>query len=410
MSLWFDQSNNANKLRQSYLKGFLDISGGAVNIRADNSLNFYTAAEDGVSKVAVDASKFSVMGKRYESDANESMIEVDRQKIAYLKDISDNVQFQLDKHENTLKYIASDASGGNHTLLRFLGKDQSGFSDAYTDNVLEVNGHLVPKEAYKWDLGSEAKPFRNMYLENNTIYFKVEDEAIGSQGTFTSFSFNDATGQLDLSFNNKVGSTVLAYDDKVAIGYDPLNNNPNAQLDVSGDTQFQGKMHIKSGDLSLNANLHVGSNSTLKGTLNVSKASVLGSTLAVTGGATLSSILNVTKATTLKDTLTVFKASVLSSTLNVSKASTLSSTLVVTGGTTLASTLAVINDVSFNKKLYVADDVSMDTLLMIGGDVSLNSKLYVKDDVLIDSNLDVSSTGKKITAYDISVNNELNVS
>ena len=36
MSTWFDQSNNANKLRQSYLKGFLDISGGAVNIRADN--------------------------------------------------------------------------------------------------------------------------------------------------------------------------------------------------------------------------------------------------------------------------------------------------------------------------------------------------------------------------------------
>ena len=26
MSQWFDQSNNANKLRQSYLKGFLDIS------------------------------------------------------------------------------------------------------------------------------------------------------------------------------------------------------------------------------------------------------------------------------------------------------------------------------------------------------------------------------------------------
>ena len=55
MSTWFDQSNNANKLRQSYLKGFLDISGGAVNIRADNSLNFYTADEDSVSKVAIDA-------------------------------------------------------------------------------------------------------------------------------------------------------------------------------------------------------------------------------------------------------------------------------------------------------------------------------------------------------------------
>ena len=144
MSQWFDQSNNANKLRQSYLKGFLDISGGAVNIRADNSLNFYTAAEDGVSKVAIDASEFHVMGKRYESDASEIMTDVSRQKIAFLKDLSQNVQFQLYKHDNILKYIASDGSGNDDTLIRLLGKDQSGFTDASTNNQVEINGHLVP--------------------------------------------------------------------------------------------------------------------------------------------------------------------------------------------------------------------------------------------------------------------------
>ena len=105
MSLWFDQSNNANKLRQSYLKGFLDISGGDVNIRSDNSLNFYTTAEDGVSKVAIDASEFHVMGKRYSSDTSEIMTDVSRQKFAFLKDLSDNVQFQLDKHDNTLNTL-----------------------------------------------------------------------------------------------------------------------------------------------------------------------------------------------------------------------------------------------------------------------------------------------------------------
>jgi len=255
MSTWFDQSNNANKLRQSYLKGFLDISGGAVNIRADNSLNFYTAAEDGVSKVAIDASEFHVMGKRYESDATESMVDVSRQKIAFLKDLSDNVQLQLDKHDNTLKYIASDGSGNDDTLIRLLGKEQVGFTDASTNNQVEINGHLVPKEAYQWDLGSSEKPFRSLYLENNTIYFKVENQTVGTQGDFTSFSFNDATGQLDLSFNGKIGSTVLAYDDKVSIGFDPLNNNPQANLDLSGTSRFQGKMNVKSGDISLNDNL-----------------------------------------------------------------------------------------------------------------------------------------------------------
>jgi len=263
MSTWFDQSNNANKLRQSYVKGFLDISGGAVNIRADNSLNFYTADEDGVSKVAVDASSFKVMGKRYESDANETMVSVDRQKIAFLKDVSDNVQFQLDKHENTLKYVASDASGNDDTIIRLIGKDDSSYTTA-SDRKLELNGHLVPKDSYTWDLGTQDKPFRNLYLENNTIFFAVEDQVVGSQGDFTALKFNDATGQLDISFNNKLGSTVLSYDDKVAVGFSPLNNDPQAQLDVSGTSRFQGNMHIKSGDLSLNANLQIGSNSTLE--------------------------------------------------------------------------------------------------------------------------------------------------
>ena len=47
---WFDQSNNANKLRQSYLKGYLDISGGNVFLRADNSINLYSCVTQFASK------------------------------------------------------------------------------------------------------------------------------------------------------------------------------------------------------------------------------------------------------------------------------------------------------------------------------------------------------------------------
>ena len=34
MSKWFDSSNNANKIRQSYFKGFIDISGGGLYNRS----------------------------------------------------------------------------------------------------------------------------------------------------------------------------------------------------------------------------------------------------------------------------------------------------------------------------------------------------------------------------------------
>ena len=69
MSQWFDQSNNANKLRQSYLKGFLDISGGGLYMRSDNSLNFYTTADGVNPAMAIDATNIHVTGKQYSSDA-----------------------------------------------------------------------------------------------------------------------------------------------------------------------------------------------------------------------------------------------------------------------------------------------------------------------------------------------------
>ena len=377
MSTWFDQSNNANKLRQSYLKGFLDISGGAVNIRADNSLNFYTADEDSVSKVAIDASEFHVMGKRYESDTSEIMTDVSRQKIAFLKDLSDNVQFQLDKHENTLKYVASDSSGNDDTLIRLLGKDQVGFTDASTNNQIELNGHLVPSEAFQWDIGSSEKPFRSLYLENNTIFFKVEDTTVGTKGDFTSFSFNDVTGQLDLSFNGKVGSTVLSYDDQVAIGYDPSNNVPQANLDLSGTSQFQGNMYVKSGDISLNNNLVVGKSSTLKSTLTVSNAATLSSTLAVTGASTMGSTLTVSDAATLSSTLDVTGASTMGSTLDVTGASTMGSTLTVSEAATLSSTLDVTGASTMGSTLTVSKAATLSSTLDVTGASTMGSTLTV---------------------------------
>ena len=37
MSNWLDSSNNANKIMQTYIQGFLDISGGNVFVRNGNT-------------------------------------------------------------------------------------------------------------------------------------------------------------------------------------------------------------------------------------------------------------------------------------------------------------------------------------------------------------------------------------
>ena len=83
MSKWFDLSNSANKLRQSYLKGFLDVSGGGIYIRSDNSINFYTSAGSGGDeakpKFSADATKLRIW-----RDGSSQYFNVDNEKLIYL--------------------------------------------------------------------------------------------------------------------------------------------------------------------------------------------------------------------------------------------------------------------------------------------------------------------------------------
>ena len=123
MSQWFDQSNNANKLRQSYVKGFLDISGGGVYVRSDNSLNLYTTSDGVTPAFGMDATNYRVKGKGHETDpSGAAYTDVSMNKLAYLHDLSDNVQDQLDILIERTKYVYSDASE-NQTVLQLNGTD-----------------------------------------------------------------------------------------------------------------------------------------------------------------------------------------------------------------------------------------------------------------------------------------------
>ena len=202
MSQWFDQSNNANKLPQSYVKGFLDISGGGVYIRSDNSLNLYTQSDGVVPAFGMDATNYRVKGVGHESDPNApAYTDVSMNKLAYLHDLSDNVQDQLDILIERTKYVYSDASE-NQTVLQLNGTDTN-------NKELVVWGNIVPGEAEAYDIGSAEKPFNSIYLKNNTIYFDTVTG--GDTDPAGAMSFNTDTGRLDISYNGTFGSTAVSY-------------------------------------------------------------------------------------------------------------------------------------------------------------------------------------------------------
>ena len=357
---WYGDVGQTNKLRQSYVKGFLDISGGDLKVRNDNNLKFFSGDASNESKLTMNATEYVVEGKRFESEASESDITVDNSKLAFLKDLSDNAQFQMDQLFNTTKFIATDGSANATTLINLTGGD------------IKVSGDIVPTAGETYNLGSEALPFNSLYLKNQTIYFDTNDPSEGTN-TYSAFSFNEVTGQLDLSFNNKIGSTVLSYEDKVAIGYHPNNSVPGAYLDVSGSSLFQGTINVLSGDISLNDNLSVGGTASINSTLAVAGATTLSSTLNVAEAATMSSTLGVTGAATMSSTLGVTGAATMSSTLGVTGAATMSSTLGVTGAATMSSTLGVTGAATMSSTLGVTGATTMSSTLGVTGAATMSS-------------------------------------
>ena len=217
MSQWFDLSYNANKLRQSYVKGFLDISGGGVYVRSDNSLNFYTTADGVVPKFSLDATQYRVYGKDRASDVALDYHDISVSNLAFLKDLSDNAQDQLDILFDRTQYIRSDTSE-NNTIFEMNGSD-------INNKHVVLHGDLVPGIGETYDLGTSDKPFRSLYLKNNTIFFDTAADALPS----SAMSFNTDTGTMDISFNGKTGVTVLSYDGQVGIGIDDPRN-PTAAL------------------------------------------------------------------------------------------------------------------------------------------------------------------------------------
>ena len=93
MSQFYDLSNNANKLRKSYVNGFLDVSGNVL-IRNNKTLGFYEGENQSLPDFEIDANGL----KLYTLDAqgnHASQVDISFATIAHLVDVSANVNTDL---------------------------------------------------------------------------------------------------------------------------------------------------------------------------------------------------------------------------------------------------------------------------------------------------------------------------
>ena len=407
MSKWFDQSNNANKLRQSYLKGFLDISGGGVLVRSDNSLNFYTTSEETKPQFAMDATKIHVknpitnnwaVGPSYEymkTPPQAEFLDVSAQKLAFLYNLEENVQSSLNefhawKNASTSGIssstvdasnvkVAADASIGGRL---YVGGDIVANGNLTLAKDLYVGGNVVVAGSQTINMDFYVKGNThldgNLYAGSNFYLYSGSafiDENITASGEITVVGKSYLRGNVSMSSDLHVANTI--YCNKIVVANDVSDNGT---MEVAMDAEMQSRLFVL-GDTSLNSKLFVNGDASLNATLRLGGDASLNSKLFVNGDASLNATLTVGGAAALK------------------------STLEVTGATTLKDNTEVQKDLTVNQKLFVLGDASLNSTFRLGSDASLNSKLFVNGDASLNAKLTVgddASFNKHVSARDIS--------
>ena len=254
MSTWFDQSNNANKFRQTYVKGFVDVSGGGVMIRSDNSLNLYTTSDTSVPTFSIQASSYSV-----KHDGNTTTVLTE--KLRHLVDLDENTQDRLDDHTRRTQHMDACAN------VTYFVEDVSMSGDIKVGGSSTLEGTLDVTGA-------------------TTL-----------TGALDANSTADIADTLTLSKASGLGLNVTADasfgGDVAVVGATTLTGalDANSTADIA-DTLTLSK--ASGTGLSVTADASVGGTITVTGAATLSSSATIGETLDVTGLTTMTSAVATT--------------------------------------------------------------------------------------------------------------------
>ena len=431
MSQWFDQSNNANKLRQSYLKGFLDISGGGILVRSDNSLNFYKSNSGATPEFAMDAAKLKVRNpvtKNYGVAAdnvygvapiNDVFIDISAQKLGYLYNLEENVQSTLNefhawKNATTTGISSSTVDASNVTVAAdasiggrlYVGGDITANGNLTLAKNLYVGGNVVVAGSQTVNMDFYVKGNThldgNIYAGSNFYLYSGSafiNENITASGELNVVGKSYLIGDVSMSANLHVANTIFC--NKIVIANDLSDNGT---MEVAMDADLQSRLFV-AGDVSMNSKLFVNGDASMNSTLRLAGDASLNSKLFVNGDASLNATFRLAGDASLNSKLFVHGDASMDAALTVGGAASLKSTLEVTGATTLKSNATLEQDLTVQQRLFVSGDVSLNNKLFVNGDSTIDAKLFVASDASLNSKLFVSgdaSLNSHVSARDVS--------
>jgi hypothetical protein len=278
MSKWLDLSNSANKLAQTYVRGFIDISGGGMSIRNDQSLDFYHEVGDMQPIFTIQSSSLSI------ADNTGIFHTISPQQFIHLTDLSDNVQNQFNTVFTKTAHIESDASY-NNTML---------FLDGSNNRTITYND-IVPLTSFQSNLGTTSLPFNEIHTNH---LFSLGDSSFN----------NNVFINGNLSVTGNIVGTYLS-----VISSGDVSTN---RLFVTSDTSFNERLFVGS-DVSFGGNLFVSKLVTANNGLTVANGTVSLPSQSVTDTALSTNVDLLNSSQTITGTKTFSTSPVIGNIINI---------------------------------------------------------------------------------------------
>jgi len=151
MSQWLDSSNNSNKLKQSYFQHFVDVSG-EVLIRNGESLKLYNTSVPTRAEFSINSNELRIFNAN-----DQTYYDISNTTLIHLKDLTNNVQSELDTVNEKTRYLATTDFTNSDTMVELdalnntvvihstldVSSDIIGLSDLSINHNIYIGGRIV---------------------------------------------------------------------------------------------------------------------------------------------------------------------------------------------------------------------------------------------------------------------------